>query len=466
MIFDDRMNLEKWTNEVMDDTAGDETFDPNGPPGDVNWVQTGDTSHVHGRIQTTQAFASPQQSYFASIHAASENHFGTRAPHFHGGYNVGMGLADGAMEGLQPGHSGIEDDSKPSARIGGGDPIRRLQSPVVAEESDGKRHSISNDPFNSQYSLSYSMGDDQHSQHGTPGLARLPNEEDDLARDTKYSFSDALPAWPAHYNPNLVPGHSTVYPIGAPAARTYFAFDDKQLARYPPPVASVQAPVVPSPVVAPKKLKPPPLSKRRTSNRGKSKKTVAVALAPAARARTQTQSGEQTFQARRGPTEREIAEATSARGAAALTVWYERLKDLWEYKEKHGDCLVPQKHEANPSLGIWVNKQRMEKKAMDEGGKSSMTDDKEQALEEVGFVWAKRKGQASWDEKFKDLRRYYQRNGDCNVPTKYANNPALGRWVSTQRSQYKQFQREDRTHMNAERHSKLSKLGFKWNMME
>jgi hypothetical protein len=463
MIFEDRMNLDNWTNEVMSDGDG-ETFDPNDRSGDVDWVQTGDTSQFHGRIQNTQAFASPQQSYFDSIQAASENRFGIHAPHFPGGSNVGIGVADGVMEGLHPGHPGIEHDSKPSARIGGGDPMHRLQSPVVAKGSDGKRHSISNDPFNSQLSLSYSMGDDQ----GTPSgetRARLTHD-DDLAGDAKYSHSDALPSWPVSFNPNLVPGHSTVYPIAAPAVPTYYTFDDIHLARFPPPVASEQATVMPSPVVVPKK--PPTLSKRR-SKRSKSK-TTAVPLAPAAAAaapaRTQTQSGERTSPARRGPTKGEIAEASTERGAAALQVWYSRLNDLWDYKKINGDCLVPQKYTPNPSLGIWVNKQRMEKKALDERRKSSMTDGKEQALEEVGFVWAKRKGQASWDEKYRDLRRYCQRNGDCNVPTKYNNNPALGRWVSTQRSQYKQFQRDFPTHMNAERHSKLTKLGFKWNMME
>jgi hypothetical protein len=214
---------------------------------------------------------------------------------------------------------------------------------------------------------------------------------------------------------------------------------------------------VPSPVTVPQKPSSP---SNRRSKRRKPKTTSAAAR------RTQTQSGERTSEARRGPTERGLSEATTRRGAAALQVWYERLNDLCDYKEIHGDCLVPQKHTSNPSLGIWVNKQRMEKKAWEEGLKSSMTDDKEQALEEVGFVWAKRKGQASWDEKYTELREYCQRNGDCNVPTKYPDNPALGRWVSTQRSQYKQFQREDPTHMNAERHRKMCLLGFKWNMME
>ena len=42
------------------------------------------------------------------------------------------------------------------------------------------------------------------------------------------------------------------------------------------------------------------------------------------------------------------------------TAWNERLKELKKFKEKYGHCMVPQKYPDNVSLGIWVNKQRME----------------------------------------------------------------------------------------------------------
>ena len=99
----------------------------------------------------------------------------------------------------------------------------------------------------------------------------------------------------------------------------------------------------------------------------------------------------------------------------------------------------------------------MEKKAFDEGKKSSFTQAKVDALNAIGFAWAKRKGQAAWSEKFEQLVEYKYKYGDCectavarvklhfskdyltrllfsagNVPTKYPKNPALGRWVSTQ----------------------------------
>jgi hypothetical protein len=48
---------------------------------------------------------------------------------------------------------------------------------------------------------------------------------------------------------------------------------------------------------------------------------------------------------------------------------------------------VPQKYPANTKLGVWVNKQRMEKKAFEEGNHSKMTERKIKILEGVGFNW-------------------------------------------------------------------------------
>jgi hypothetical protein len=62
----------------------------------------------------------------------------------------------------------------------------------------------------------------------------------------------------------------------------------------------------------------------------------------------------------------------------------------------------------------------MERKKMELGERHSLTTYKLQALDEVGFVWAKRKGQASWDLKFSELMAFRAIHGHCNVPTKYA----------------------------------------------
>ena len=52
---------------------------------------------------------------------------------------------------------------------------------------------------------------------------------------------------------------------------------------------------------------------------------------------TVTGSGERTSERKMKPSADELAEATTQRKAAALKTWYERLNDLYRYKEEHGD---------------------------------------------------------------------------------------------------------------------------------
>ena len=50
--------------------------------------------------------------------------------------------------------------------------------------------------------------------------------------------------------------------------------------------------------------------------------------------------------------------------------------------------MVPQRYQANPQLGTWVHTQRRQYKLMTEGKKSSMTKEKAEALDSMGFFWA------------------------------------------------------------------------------
>jgi hypothetical protein len=121
---------------------------------------------------------------------------------------------------------------------------------------------------------------------------------------------------------------------------------------------------------------------------------------------------------------------------------------------------VPQKYPEQPALGVWVNKQRMEFKPYLEDETREMTliiSEKLRHLKDVGFEWAKPKGDQLWSEKYEELQQYRYYEGHCtltivgtmvdekvahnvlvvsgNVPTKYTKNPTLGRWVSTQVSE-------------------------------
>mmetsp|Transcript_5974 Transcript_5974/g.8849 ORF Transcript_5974/g.8849 Transcript_5974/m.8849 type:complete len:132 (-) Transcript_5974:238-633(-) len=53
--------------------------------------------------------------------------------------------------------------------------------------------------------------------------------------------------------------------------------------------------------------------------------------------------------------------------------WHEMLEDLKEYKERHGDCRVPEIYAPNQQLGNWVMAQRQAYKAKINGKKSAIS---------------------------------------------------------------------------------------------
>ena len=107
---------------------------------------------------------------------------------------------------------------------------------------------------------------------------------------------------------------------------------------------------------------------------------------------------------------------------------------------------------------------RMEYKLFRDGRKSSMTGERVHMLEAVGFAWAKRKGPEAWESKYTELELYKNRNGDCLVPTKYSENKALGRWVSTQRAQFKLLEEGKKNTLTEDRKNRLEELGFVWRL--
>jgi len=67
----------------------------------------------------------------------------------------------------------------------------------------------------------------------------------------------------------------------------------------------------------------------------------------------------------------------------------ERFKQLKEYKEKNGHCLVPQEYKVNPQLGVWVKNQRL---AYRKQSGRKITEEQIRSLEGIGFVWKPPRG--------------------------------------------------------------------------
>eukprot|EP00814_Leptocylindrus_danicus_P006149 CAMPEP_0116023934 /NCGR_PEP_ID=MMETSP0321-20121206/11966_1 /TAXON_ID=163516 /ORGANISM="Leptocylindrus danicus var. danicus, Strain B650" /LENGTH=91 /DNA_ID=CAMNT_0003495467 /DNA_START=253 /DNA_END=524 /DNA_ORIENTATION=- len=64
-------------------------------------------------------------------------------------------------------------------------------------------------------------------------------------------------------------------------------------------------------------------------------------------------------------------------------VWMSKFEMLKEYKKEHGDCLVPL---SDPHIGSWVHVQRGQYKYFKQEKKSSMTQERIDMLNSIGFV--------------------------------------------------------------------------------
>ena len=124
--------------------------------------------------------------------------------------------------------------------------------------------------------------------------------------------------------------------------------------------------------------------------------------------------------------------------------WESMFTKLKQYSRQHGDCLVPQRYEKDPSLGNWVMTQRRRRDKLDS--------DRKGRLESVGFVWNAIDQQ--WENMFAKLKEYRQKHGDCLVPFNYKHDPSLGRWVAKQRL------RHDK--LDSDRKGRLDSIGFAW----
>jgi hypothetical protein len=139
----------------------------------------------------------------------------------------------------------------------------------------------------------------------------------------------------------------------------------------------------------------------------------------------------------------------------------DRLGELADYRKIHRHCNVPQRYSENTKLGWWVSAQKKHYKLRLEGKKSQMTLPRIQELESLGFEWDSRG--ATWEERFNELANYRRIHRHCNVPKKYSENDRLGRWVHTQRLQYRRYLEGNPSHMTLSRIQKLESLAFEWN---
>ncbi|CAJ1965829.1 unnamed protein product [Cylindrotheca closterium] len=141
--------------------------------------------------------------------------------------------------------------------------------------------------------------------------------------------------------------------------------------------------------------------------------------------------------------------------------WLSNLEQLREYKEQHGDCVVPRGFSGNPRLASWVAEQRKQRKLLMDGKQSSMIPGRIRLLDDLGFVWNAQ--EAAWDRQLTDLKAFQAKYGHCLVTVGHAEYPKLGSWVKEQRRHHVLMEQGKASNMSAERAAKLDAVGFCWN---
>jgi hypothetical protein len=144
--------------------------------------------------------------------------------------------------------------------------------------------------------------------------------------------------------------------------------------------------------------------------------------------------------------------------------WMSNLDVLRQYKEEHGDCVVPRGSSANPRLANWVAEQRKQRKLLIDGKQSKIIPERVKLLDEIGFVWNAQ--EAAWERQLTDLKEFREQKGHCLVPVRHSKLPRLGFWVKGQRRQYVLMKQGKPSHMTDERAAKLDSVGFCWNTQE
>jgi Helicase associated domain/Helicase conserved C-terminal domain len=129
--------------------------------------------------------------------------------------------------------------------------------------------------------------------------------------------------------------------------------------------------------------------------------------------------------------------------------WDERYGELVAFKNRHGHCRVPNNYSAFPLLAGWVGRQRALKR------RGILAADRIRLLDAVGMIWEPQ--DESWNEMFRELVRFKEAHGHCNVPHDSSRYADLAKWIGKQRY------RRTIGRLFGERITLLDSVGFVWD---
>ena len=138
--------------------------------------------------------------------------------------------------------------------------------------------------------------------------------------------------------------------------------------------------------------------------------------------------------------------------------WEQGYALAMNYAAKHGDLNVPVNYttEEGEKLGAWILNQRTAYT------KEMLSQDQISRLEKIGIYWGNR-NERQWNEVYGAAKRYFEANGNLDVPVAYVSleGYALGKWVRRQQYAYRNPEKSNAI-LSQERIELLDAIGMQW----
>ena len=138
--------------------------------------------------------------------------------------------------------------------------------------------------------------------------------------------------------------------------------------------------------------------------------------------------------------------------------WEQGYALAMSYAAEHGNLNVPVNYttEEGEKLGAWILNQRAAYT------KEMLSQDQIGRLEEIGIYWGNRNDR-QWNEVYQAAKRYFEANGNLDVPVAYVSPEgyALGKWVRRQQYAYRKPEKSNAI-LSQERIELLDAIGMQW----
>ena len=138
--------------------------------------------------------------------------------------------------------------------------------------------------------------------------------------------------------------------------------------------------------------------------------------------------------------------------------WEKAYAQAAAYYEENGSLNIPQSYETatGERPGLWLASQQWAYP------KGKLTDEQVERLNRIGMYWGNRNDR-QWNKGYQEAKRYFEAQGDLNVPINYVSPDgyAFGKWVKRQRYT-RQNPKKSGAVLTEERIAKLDAIGMRW----